>query len=93
MDVGIGGALLAVPLLAMLKIRLDQSERTKPMGTLLGGSAANCARTAEPIPSDNNCFPGMALSRRCACRLTAVGHGGSPPYGNAGGTDDTSRLQ
>jgi predicted PurR-regulated permease PerM len=34
---GIGGALLAVPLLAMLKIGFDQFERTKPMGTLLGG--------------------------------------------------------
>ncbi len=34
---GIGGALLAVPLLAMLKIGFDQFERTKPIGTLLGG--------------------------------------------------------
>jgi predicted PurR-regulated permease PerM len=34
---GIGGALLAVPLLAMLKIGFDQFERTRPIGTLLGG--------------------------------------------------------
>jgi predicted PurR-regulated permease PerM len=34
---GIGGALLAVPLLAMLKIGFDQFERTRPVGTLLGG--------------------------------------------------------
>jgi predicted PurR-regulated permease PerM len=33
---GIGGALLAVPLLTVLKIGFDQFERTKPIGTLLG---------------------------------------------------------
>lgn len=33
---GIGGALLAVPLLTMLKIGFDQFERTKSLGTLLG---------------------------------------------------------
>lgn len=33
---GIVGALLAVPILAMLKIGFDQFERTRPVGTLLG---------------------------------------------------------
>lgn len=33
---GIGGALLAVPILAIVKITLDQFERTKPLGTMLG---------------------------------------------------------
>jgi predicted PurR-regulated permease PerM len=33
---GIVGALLAVPILAMLKIGFDQFERTRPIGTLLG---------------------------------------------------------
>lgn len=34
---GVGGALLAVPILAMLKVGFDQFERTKMIGTLLGG--------------------------------------------------------
>lgn len=33
---GIGGALLAVPILAIVKITFDQFERTKPLGTMLG---------------------------------------------------------
>lgn len=34
---GIGGAILAVPLLAIMKISFDQFERTKSLGILLGG--------------------------------------------------------
>lgn len=34
---GIGGALLAVPILAITKVTCDQFERTQPLGTLLGG--------------------------------------------------------
>ncbi|MFG0331972.1 MAG: AI-2E family transporter, partial [Maioricimonas sp. JB049] len=34
---GIGGAFLAVPILAVLKVGFDQFERTRPLGTLLGG--------------------------------------------------------
>ena len=34
---GIGGALLAVPILAVLKVSFDQFERTQALGTLLGG--------------------------------------------------------
>ena len=34
---GVGGALIAVPTLAILKIGLDQFDRTRPIGTLLGG--------------------------------------------------------
>ena len=34
---GIGGAFLAVPILAMLKVGFDQFEKTKAIGTLLGG--------------------------------------------------------
>ncbi|MBX3436929.1 MAG: AI-2E family transporter [Planctomycetaceae bacterium] len=33
---GVGGALIAVPVLAILKIAFDQFERTQPLGTLLG---------------------------------------------------------
>ncbi len=33
---GVGGALLAVPILAILKVSFDQFERTEPLGTLLG---------------------------------------------------------
>ncbi len=33
---GIGGALLAVPILAVLKVGFDQFDRTKSLGTLLG---------------------------------------------------------
>lgn len=36
---GIGGALLAVPMLAMLKIGCDRFERTRSIGTLLGGDS------------------------------------------------------
>jgi predicted PurR-regulated permease PerM len=34
---GIGGALIAVPTLAMLKVGFDQFDRTRPLGTLIGG--------------------------------------------------------
>jgi predicted PurR-regulated permease PerM len=34
---GVGGALLAVPILAITKVTCDQFERTQPLGTLLGG--------------------------------------------------------
>lgn len=37
---GVGGALLAVPILAVLKVGFDQFERTKALGTLLGGSSS-----------------------------------------------------
>ncbi len=36
---GIGGALLAVPILAVLKVSFDQFDRTQPLGTLLGGDS------------------------------------------------------
>ncbi|QDU37171.1 AI-2 transport protein TqsA [Maioricimonas rarisocia] len=36
---GIGGAFLAVPILAVLKVGFDQFERTRPIGTLLGGAS------------------------------------------------------
>jgi predicted PurR-regulated permease PerM len=34
---GIGGALIAVPTLAILKVGFDQFDRTRPFGTLIGG--------------------------------------------------------
>ncbi|HUG20652.1 MAG TPA: AI-2E family transporter [Planctomycetaceae bacterium] len=34
---GVGGAILAVPLLAIFKVGFDQFERTRPLGVLLGG--------------------------------------------------------
>lgn len=34
---GIGGALLAVPILAIIKVTCDQFERTRPLATLIGG--------------------------------------------------------
>lgn len=34
---GVGGAFLAVPILAILKVGFDQFDRTRPLGTLLGG--------------------------------------------------------
>ncbi|MCA9027737.1 MAG: AI-2E family transporter [Planctomycetaceae bacterium] len=37
---GVGGALLAVPILAVLKVSFDQFERTKAIGTLLGGDSS-----------------------------------------------------
>lgn len=35
---GMGGAILAVPIMAMLKVGFDQFEKTRAVGTLLGGS-------------------------------------------------------
>lgn len=37
---GTGGAILAVPIVAMLKVGFDQFEGTRAMGTLLGGSGS-----------------------------------------------------
>lgn len=37
---GIGGAILAVPILAVLKVGFDQFERTEALGTLLGGNSS-----------------------------------------------------
>jgi predicted PurR-regulated permease PerM len=34
---GIGGGLIAVPTLAILKVSFDQFDRTRPLGTLIGG--------------------------------------------------------
>ena len=36
---GVGGALLAVPILAVMKIGFDRFERTRAVGTLLGGES------------------------------------------------------
>lgn len=38
---GIGGAFLAVPILAVMKVGFDQFDRTRALGTLLGGAPSN----------------------------------------------------
>jgi predicted PurR-regulated permease PerM len=38
---GMGGAILAVPIMAMLKVGFDQFEKTRAIGTLLGGSESS----------------------------------------------------
>lgn len=37
---GIGGALLAIPILAVTKLSLDQFDNTRPLGMLIGGTPA-----------------------------------------------------